>query len=388
MSSTFAFSLAIVSMAGLILGARAAFVYAGFYILSGLVMVKLAADQAIPPPFQTPLVAWLQQAAMLLIELVLLVLALRSINSAFARAWAEIESRRQAEADLRKAETRYRNLVERLPIVTYQMALGANNITYVSPQIETLLGFSSEDWLRTPDFWPTRIHAEDRQRVMASLDSGLRPDSPVENDFRMIARDGSVRWLRSQSAVFQDEAGPPYLQGFALDISARRLAEQSLRSSEGRYRTLFETAGDAIFLMQGDRFVDCNARALAMFGAGREAMIGQGLVAFSPEMQPDGCRSDEAALEKIALALSGTAQVFEWQHRRVDGTAFAVEVSLNRMDLDSGPHLLALVRDISERQQAAAENARLVHALKERIKELTALHAVARVLQEDQSTTA
>lgn len=136
------------------------------------------------------------------------------------------------------------------------------------------------------------------------------------------------------------------------DVSDRRRTEQQLRESEARYRTLFEAANDAIFLLRGDRFVDCNPKTLEMFGGGRERIIGASPYALSPPRQPDGGESAAKALRYIQEALSGRPQRFEWRHRRFDGTLFDTEVSLNPVTIGGEVLLQAIVRDITERKRA------------------------------------
>jgi PAS domain S-box-containing protein len=125
----------------------------------------------------------------------------------------------------------------------------------------------------------------------------------------------------------------------------------ALRESESRYQALFENASDAIFLMQGDRFIDCNPRTLEIFDTAREQVINHTPLDFSPPTQPDGRRSMESAREKINKAYEGIPQFFEWKHIKHDGTSFYVEVHLNRLELRTGLHLLAIVRDITGRKR-------------------------------------
>jgi PAS domain S-box-containing protein len=229
---------------------------------------------------------------------------------------------------------------------------------------------------RFDDLW--RIPREvldtgDDERLLACVLDQLEDPEAFLAKVRALyaSRDDSFDVLRFKDGrVFERmscpmlRAGEPSGRVWSFrDATARVRAELAMQESERRYRTLFESAADAIFLVKDGRFADCNSRALEVFGCARGEMVGAEPARFSPPRQHDGRDSTEKAAEKIAAALAGESQVFDWLHARLDGSTFDAEVSLARVELGSGPHLLAMVRDVTERRRAQEERARLERRL-------------------------
>jgi len=142
------------------------------------------------------------------------------------------------------------------------------------------------------------------------------------------------------------------LYGIYRDITEWKTAQENLLESQTKYRMLYESATDAIFLMKDNVFIDCNEPTLKIFNCKREDIIGKPPHVVSPQTQPDGQNSLIKATQYIQAAYAGESQFFEWLHKRIDGTPFHAEVILNRIELKGEYFLQAMVRDISQRKKA------------------------------------
>jgi PAS domain S-box-containing protein len=176
---------------------------------------------------------------------------------------------------------------------------------------------------------------------------------------------GNTHFIYFSIKPIHNETGEvKYLLPEGVDITSRKLAEQRLKEGEEKYRAIFNNANDAIFLMDGHTFIDCNDKTLQIFNCKREEIVGKDPILFSPARQSDGSPSAEKASEKINLAFQNKPQFFEWQHMTLDRRIFDAEVSLTKVVIQERELVLAIVRDISERM--AYEN--ILKASRERLR--------------------
>ncbi len=168
---------------------------------------------------------------------------LEAIRASAAVLGASIARNLQDER-LLAADLRYRTVIERIPAVTYVDVVEptAVRLGYVSPQIESLLGYPAERLLAEPDLWSELIHPDDLERIdAAALDSGYG-GLPFDEEYRMRRADGTWVWVHDTSAPVRDSSGTlTHLQGFMIDVTARREAERRSSESEARYRGVVES---------------------------------------------------------------------------------------------------------------------------------------------------
>jgi diguanylate cyclase (GGDEF)-like protein/PAS domain S-box-containing protein len=127
----------------------------------------------------------------------------------------------------------YRAIVEQIPAITYTDVLGDEPVTtYISPQVEALLGVTPGEWIADPGLWFALLHPEDRDRARNEYRRGRYGGRNFALEYRMLGRNGRVVWFRDEAAVIRDAAGRPHtVQGLMLDITKRKESEEQEAAS-------------------------------------------------------------------------------------------------------------------------------------------------------------
>lgn len=166
----------------------------------------------------------------------------------------DVTERRRAERELQEAEERFRALVEQVPAVTYTWEAarrpGTIPAPYVSPQIESVLGFSVEEWQGDPARWHEQVHPDDRARVLDAWARSVDTGAKFRAEYRIRAKDGREVWILDEAAMVSrlPDGRPGLYQGVMLDITDRKVAEQALAEAETRYRGLVEQVPAVVYI--------------------------------------------------------------------------------------------------------------------------------------------
>jgi PAS domain S-box-containing protein len=265
----------------------------------------------------------------------------------------ERASRQGPDALLRETDARHRILLERLPAIVYRAGFGADGPwTYVSPQIESLLGFSPEEWMADPELFYRQLHPEDRDRYLAAELRSQETGEPLVCEYRLMARDGTVRCFRDEATVASEtESGRPLLYGVMLDVTRAREAEEARREGDRRMRAMFQSSavGMCVVDMEG-RVLETNGVFDEMLGYEPEELLGRPFSEFTlPEDLPQNLR-----LFRQMAAGQLERYRFEKRYRRKDGEIVWVNLSASLVrDADSEPQFcIAMVENTTERKRA------------------------------------
>ncbi len=156
----------------------------------------------------------------------------------------DITAQKRAEQDLRESEEQYRFLVNSAGVVVWRGDPDSFQFTFVSREAENLLGYPARQWMEEPDFWVNHLHPEDRQRCMETCREAIEHGISHEFEYRMIGAGGRVVWVRDIVKLKAEDGEIREVVGVLVDITERKQAEESLRLSEQRYRTVADYTYD------------------------------------------------------------------------------------------------------------------------------------------------
>ena len=277
-------------------------------------------------------------------------------------------------ADLAQNERKYRTLFEDSRDTIFITTPGGRIVDANQATLD-LFGYTRDELMQKHalEFYSNPADRLKFQRVIE------REGAVRDFELKLLKKDGrEIDCLLTATARRDNDGAVLAYQCLLRDITGRKRADEALRESESRFRTLVEHAPEAIVVLDIDtgRFVEANDNAVHLYGLERQMLYSVGAAEMSPPMQPDGRPSGEAAHENIQQALEGKAPIFEWVHRNAVGNDIPCEVRLVRLPAAGRNLVRASVIDITERKRAervlADYSRTLENEVMEKTQELTA----------------
>ena len=233
---------------------------------------------------------------------------LGATNEALRR---EIGERMQVEAALRESEERYSLAVRGTNDGLWDWNIKTSE-DYLSARWKSMLGYEDYELRNHYDEWANRIHPQDSDRVASCLKAYLEGHAPTfDLEHRLLHKDGTYRWFRSRGICLRDESGRPYrMAGCITDITERKQAEEALRESEERFRTIFESAPIGITIVnRSGGFLYTNATLRALFGYTEHELKG---MSFIDVTYPDDIGKSRLQFEEL---VEGKREVLDLEKR-------------------------------------------------------------------------
>lgn len=282
------------------------------------------------------------------------------------------EEARSAAAALAESERRLRELADSLPQLVWTC------------RPDGYCDFLSRRWVEYTGLpetgqlgggWLESVHPDDRERLVAAWNTAVAGGHDFRVEFRIRrGADGAYRWFDTRALPLRDAQGRIVRWfGSNTDVHEARAIAEALRASDSRFRTLIDQAADAIYVHDtAGRLCDVNRYACESLGYPRAALLGLGVADIDPAVPAAGV----AAWRTLAPGASLTVHS---RHRRSDGSTFPVEVRLGICAPGGERQVIAIARDVSERERSEAAirelNAGLERRVAERTAELTAANA-------------
>ncbi|MCY1273989.1 PAS domain S-box protein [compost metagenome] len=275
--------------------------------------------------------------------LILLAAVLFFVLRVNRRLSSEMASRAALQEELRSSEQHYRGLVESLNAIAWEMRVDDYCYTYVSPHAERLLGYTLATWLE-PGFWRRTLHPDDSAWANAFCEAETLAGRDHSLDYRMIAADGRVLWVRDIITLIP-HGETQMMRGLMIDITEAKQTEQALRLSEQKFASVFHNCPDIIVIAR--RTDGCllavNHTFEQQIGLKASDALGRtatdldiwGIPGIGPEL-----------LQR--LQQGNPLHNLEMPFRRASGETFTGLISAQAIDLDDTPALVVVVRDITQ----------------------------------------
>lgn len=288
----------------------------------------------------------------------------------------DITVRKKLEVALEESEKNLQSLLESLPVGVFRSDLKTSQLLYVNGKLAfDILGYTREEMMAEPALFRW-VYPKKRAELIQELQKkGVVTDYELET----WTNTGEIRTLSTNITIHPDKG---YMAGTAVDVTDQRKTEQALEHSEQKFRKLFHSAKDAAFITkfspEGNplKFIEVNEEACMRYGYSREELLEMTIFDISDPSMASSIPNN------IQTLLDTGRTTFETTHIAKNGKKIPVEISSVLFKLGQDTVVQSYARDVSKRKIAELELKGRTHDLGERVKELTCLYDLSKILSD------
>ena len=260
----------------------------------------------------------------------------------------------RADEVYRKEAARHLQVLNSLPVIVYRSESVPPFTTMFINAATEILGYSREEWMASSDIWKTRLHPDDREWVMRLVSDSIRRGEVMDTRYRIFAKDGTVHWVHDRGEFVMDERGAPVWQGVARDITAQRVTEEALRSSEERFRLAGQATQEVVW--DWDMRSDALRWSDAVFSTFcyQSSDVSSDVTWWYDNIHPDDTERVTSSIREV-LDSGGTRWSSEYRFRRGDGSfAHVLDRGIvARNEAEVAVRMVGSMIDITSRIEAA-----------------------------------
>ncbi|MBN2018136.1 MAG: PAS domain S-box protein [Candidatus Cloacimonetes bacterium] len=252
----------------------------------------------------------------------------------------------------KKAEKEFFEVSERLELAMdagehgfWDWNLDTNDV-YFSPCYYRMLGYETGELPMKLETWVKLLHPDDRKTIVSKVENYVKKAQPYEVEFRLKTKDGDWRWIAGRGKSYQkDKDGVPHRAvGVHVDITERKQAEEELKQSEERFKTLSNLTFEGILIHDNGVVIDTNQSLMEMFGYSRDEVVGKSIFQLAIP--------NEFHEEIFGYFKSKSVDPYQIEAVKKDGTRLPIEIVAKDVIIDNKKLRVAAIRDITERKVA------------------------------------
>ncbi len=259
----------------------------------------------------------------------------------------DITKRKKAKQALLESENRYKEVEKIAQLGHWEIDI-PNNKLFWSDEIHRIFDIKKEQFKGTYEAFIENIHPEDKERVNKAYKSSLKTKEPYEIEHRILLKNGKIKYVKEKCRTTFDDTGNPLLSiGMVHDITDRKKAEQSLKDSEEKFRRIFNSISDSIFIHKfGKGFIELNKSAHEKLGYTKDEILQM------PSSKPIINGNTEDIKNRITKVQKKGFLKFEIEYIHKNGTKIPFEVNSILTEYNKENVILSIARDITERKKA------------------------------------